>query len=74
MALIAIVKPSPSSPTRLAAGTSQSLKVRIPVFPARTPSLPCSDSELKPGKDRSTMKAVMPLCPFERSTLANTRK
>ena len=74
MALIAIVKPSPSSPTRLAAGTSQSLKVTMPVLPARTPSLPCSDSLLKPGKERSTMKAVIPLWPFERSTLAKTRK
>ena len=35
----------------------------MPVLPARTPSLPCSESELKPGKPRSTMKAVMPLCP-----------
>ena len=72
IALIAIVKPSPSSPTRFAAGTSQSSNVRIPVLPARTPSLPWRDSELKPGNERSTMKAVMPLWPFERSTLAKT--
>jgi len=36
--------------------------------------LPCSDSEEKPGNERSTMKAVMPLWPFERSTVAKTRK
>ena len=72
-ALIAIAKPSPSSPTRFAAGTSQSSKVRIPVFPARTPSLPWSDSLLNPGNERSTMKAVIPLWPLLRSTLAKTR-
>ena len=74
MALMAMVKPSPSSPTRLAAGTSQSEKYRIPVFPARTPSLPWSDSVLKPGKPRSTMKAVIPLWPAPLSTVAKTRK
>ena len=74
MALIAIVKPSPSSPTRLAAGTSQSEKYRIPVLPARTPSLPWSESLENPGKLRSTMKAVIPLWPRALSTVAKTRK
>jgi hypothetical protein len=46
----------------------------MPVLPARTPSLPCSESVLKPAKPRSTMKAVMPLWPALLSTVAKTRK
>jgi len=38
--LMAILNPSPSSPSRLATGTSTSARLIQPVEPARTPSLP----------------------------------
>ena len=37
---MAILKPSPSSPRRFAAGTGMSLMVMLPVLPARMPILP----------------------------------
>ena len=46
---MAIWKPSPSSPTRLAAGTGTSWKISSPVLPARTPSLPWIVPVLKPS-------------------------
>ncbi len=74
MALMATRNPSPSSPIRFSTGTRTSSKSMRPVLPARIPSLPWSVPVVRPGIPRSTMKAVIPLWRFARSTDANTRK
>ena len=45
-----------------------------PVLPARMPSLPWSVPVVRPFIPRSRRNAVTPLCFFDRSTEANTRK
>ena len=45
-----------------------------PVLPARMPSLPWSVPVVRPVIPRSSMNAVTPLCFFDRSTEAKTRK
>ena len=74
MALIATRKPSPSSPIRFSTGTGTSSRLMSPVFPARIPSLPWSVPVVRPAIPRSSMNAVTPLCFFDRSTDAKTRK
>ena len=74
IALIAIVKPSPSSPTRFSSGTRTLSKASSPVLPAQMPSLPLIVPVVKPGMPRSTMNAVIALCFWPRSSVAKTRK
>ena len=74
IALIAIRKPSPSSPIRFSTGTGTSSMLISPVLPARIPSLPWSVPVVRPAIPRSSMNAVTPLCLFARSTEAKTRK
>ncbi len=75
---MAILKPSPSLPTRFSAGTSTSSRWKPPVLPARIPHFSLRVYELKPLKARSTMKAESPLWSrfffFSWSVQAMTRK
>ena len=60
---IAILKPSPSSPIRLALGTRTSSKVSSAVGEPRIPILCSTRGAAKPGVSVSTMKALIPLRP-----------
>ena len=62
MQLMAILKPSPSSPIRFSTGTRTLLKASSPVLPARTPSLPLIVPVVKPSMPRSSTNAVRPWC------------
>ena len=69
---IAILKPSPSSPSRFAAGMRQSSKVSSPVVEPEIPSFGSSRATAKPGASVSTRKAEMPECPPSGSVFAKT--
>ena len=69
---MAILKPSPSSPSRFSAGTSTSSSARLAVTEARMPSLRSGGPGTTPGRSASTMKAVIPRSPRETSTVAKT--
>ncbi len=69
---IAIVKPSPSSPSRFAAGMRQSSKASSPVVEPLIPIFGSSRVTSKPGASASTTKAEMPPCPSAGSVFANT--
>jgi hypothetical protein len=58
---IAILKPSPSSPSKFSLGTRTSCSEKYPVLPARIPNFPWIVPEEKPFMLRSTMKHDMPL-------------
>ena len=69
---MAILKPSPSSPTRFSAGMCTSEKNSSPVDPAQMPSLFGIWRASTPFHSRSTMNAEMPLWAALGSVLANT--
>ena len=59
---IAILNPSPSSPSKFSFGTLTFSKNNSPVFPARIPNFPLVAIEEKPSQLRSTINAEIPLC------------
>ena len=61
--LMAMRKPSPSAPTRLAAGTRQSSKFTWAVGWAFQPILRSGAPKLSPGVPFSTTRAETPLAP-----------
>jgi len=69
---MAIRKPSPSAPSRFAAGMRQSSKVSSPVVEPEIPIFGSSRATANPGVSASTTNAEMPLCPASGSVLANT--
>ena len=69
---IAILKPSPSSPSRFAAGTRTSSNVSSPVVEPLMPIFGSSRATSKPGVSASTTNAEMPECPASGSVFANT--
>ena len=60
---IAILNPSPSSPSRFEAGMRQSLKKTSPVVEPLIPIFGSMRPTSKPGASASTTNAEMPLCP-----------
>src|SRR6266851_5188249 len=73
MVVMAILNPSPSSPSRLDAGTRQPSNRNSAVSDARMPSFSSVLTTVKPGVPFSTRKALMPRGPFVRSVWAKTR-
>ena len=69
---IAILKPSPSSPSLFAAGTFTSWKASAEVSVARWPILSRCFSIVTPSASLGTTKAVRPRCPAEGSVEAKT--
>ena len=69
---MAILKPSPSAPSRCAAGIAQSVKCSATVGEARMPSLRSFLPTSKPGVPFSTRNAVIPFARLAGSTVANT--
>ena len=69
---IAILKPSPSAPSRFAAGMRQSLKKISPVVEPLIPIFGSMRPTSKPGVSASTTNAEMPLCPLSGSVFAKT--
>mmetsp|Transcript_1151 Transcript_1151/g.3226 ORF Transcript_1151/g.3226 Transcript_1151/m.3226 type:complete len:239 (+) Transcript_1151:88-804(+) len=69
---MAILKPSPGSPSIAALGTAQSSKMRFAVDDPRIPSLSSGAPTEKPGASRSTRNAEMPLCFRDLSVVAKT--
>ena len=65
-------KPSPSSPRRFSAGTSQSCRWSATVGDARIPILRSFLPTAKPGNPGSTRNAVIPRGPLPASTVANS--
>src|SRR5215831_17762094 len=68
--LIAILKPSPSLPSRLRAGTRQSSKKIEHDQAALMPILRSGALRLKPGESVGTMNAEMPRWPAALSVIA----
>lgn len=60
---MAILKPSPGSPSRLSLGMRQSSKMRLAVDEARMPSLSSFFPSVSPGVGMGTRKALMPWRP-----------
>ena len=71
---MAILKPSPSAPTRFSAGTCTLSKNSSPVDPAQTPSLFGICRASMPSQSSSMMNAEMPLWAADGSVFANTRQ
>lgn len=69
---MAILKPIPSSPSRLSLGMRQSSKMMLPVDEARMPSLSSFFPNESPGVGMGTRKALMPLFCKDLSVLAKT--
>ena len=69
---IAILKPSPSAPSRFAAGMRAPSKVSSPVVDPEMPIFGSSRATSKPGVPDSTTNAEMPACPASGSVFANT--
>lgn len=69
---MAILKPSPGSPSRLSLGMRQSSKMRLAVDEARMPSLSSFFPSVRPGVGMGTRKALMPLLCKDLSVLAKT--
>ena len=69
---MASLKPSPSAPRRLAAGTAQSLKCSATVGEARMPIFLSFLPTEKPGVPFSTRNAVTPRARLDGSSVANT--
>ena len=71
---IAILKPSPSSPSRSATGTFTSVRKISTVPEALTPSLTWWRERSKPGAAASTRKAEMPRIFFSGFVIAKRRQ
>ena len=69
---IAILKPSPSSPSRFSAGTRHSSKTSSPVVEPAIPIFGSSPETSKPGASASTTNAEIPPCPASGSVFAKT--
>src|SRR5438046_1727177 len=69
---IAILKPSPSSPSRFAAETRTSSKVSSPVVEPLIPIFGSRRATAKPGVSASTTNAEMPAWPASGSVFAKT--
>ena len=69
---IAILKPSPSSPSRFSAGTRTSWSANADVSVARCPILSRCFSIVTPGVSIGTMNADMPFAPPFGSVFAKT--
>ena len=69
---IAILKPSPSAPSRFAAGMRTSSNVSSPVVEPLMPIFGSSRATSKPGVSPSTRNAEMPEWPASGSVFANT--
>ena len=69
---IAILKPSPSSPSRLSAGMRMSLKKISPVVEPLMPIFGSIRPTSNPGVSASTTNAEMPEWPASGSVFANT--
>ena len=69
---IAIRKPSPSSPSRFAAGTRQPSKTSSPVVDPLIPIFGSSRATSNPGASDSTTNAEIPACPASGSVFAKT--
>ena len=69
---MAILKPSPSRPSRLAAGIRTSWSAKADVSVERCPILSRCDSIVTPGVSIGTMNADMPLWPAFGSVFAKT--
>ena len=69
---MAILKPSPSAPSRFSTGTSQSSRWKATVGEARMPIFRSFLPTLKPLNVGSTRKAVTPRAPFALSTVAKS--
>ena len=69
---IAILKPSPSSPSRFAAGTTTSWSAKADVSVERCPIFWRCSSIVTPGVSIGTMNAEMPLWPLAGSVFAKT--
>ena len=69
---IAIRKPSPSSPSRFAAGMRQESNVSSPVVEPEMPIFGSSRATAKPGASASTTKAEIPPWPASGSVFAKT--
>src|SRR3989344_1398506 len=73
-ALMATLKPSPTLPSTASFGILQSSNISSAVLEALSPSLPFISFVEKPGPPFSTIKAVIPLCPFVLSVIAKIHK
>ena len=69
---IAILNPSPSAPSRFAAGMRQSSNASSPVVDPEMPIFGSRRVTSKPGASASTTNAEMPECPADGSVFANT--
>ncbi len=69
---MATLKPRPSRPIRLAAGTRTSSKNSSVVFEARWPNLSSTLPTVMPGASRGTAKTLRPRGPFWGCELAKT--
>ena len=69
---MAILNPSPSSPSMFSAGTVQLLKIRSVVSEARSPILSSSLPTVNPGVPFSTKNALIPWWRFASSVMAVT--
>ena len=69
---IAILNPSPSSPSRFATGTRAPSKTSSPVVEPAMPIFGSSRDTSKPGVPASMTNAVIPSCPARGSVFANT--
>ena len=69
---IAILNPSPSSPSRFAAGTRASSKTSSPVVDPLIPIFGSTRATSNPGVSASTTNAEIPECPWSGSVFANT--
>ena len=69
---IAIRKPSPSSPSRFAAGIRQPSNVSSPVVEPEMPIFGSSRATANPGVSASTTNAEIPSWPASGSVLAKT--
>ena len=72
--VIAILNPSPSSPSRSAAGTRTSVRKISTVPDALTPSLTWWRERSKPAEDASTRNAEMPRVFFSGFVMAKRRQ
>ena len=70
---MANLNPNPSSPRRFSLGTLTSWNIKVWVSEPRMPNLSSLAPIWKPGMSRSTIRALMPRCPFSGSVWAMTR-
>ncbi len=72
--VIAILKPSPSRPSRFSSGTRTSVRKISTVPEALTPSLTWCRERSKPGVEASTRNAEIPRAFFAGSVIAKSRQ